>query len=302
MSIKSTAINTVVIYKFIQLLVREWKDNPAYELGIIDENGKTLKKARDLKTSEEKEAYTMFHRLVFNIKRLLSKVPGGSSKLGSFAAALWLLKESEELNEATMERIVQEFMEILEKEYPVIISEGKMEDLQETPLKKGEYKLKNAVLTDEGDALKKGEVLVANTDTRPDGKILGQFVYTLQTKKGRRQVSVSRDDLQESVSAAPANVAAAGGLAGSGHTEGDVVVVKRPTEPTKRFAGCDVFEVDGDTFSRCKDGKPHQKHWKSWVGDDESGKAIRDYATKNPNKSIIIQDKASKAMLYVRKK
>ena len=57
--------------RFLRLLTTPWKKTSAYELGIVDENGKKLKKPE---TSEEKSAYNVFHKLVYNLKRLLKKV------------------------------------------------------------------------------------------------------------------------------------------------------------------------------------------------------------------------------------
>ena len=89
----SRAFDTFVTYKIISQLVTDWEDMPAFELVIIDKNGKLLKKSSSLKTKEEKEAYTLFTRLIFNLKRLIQKMPGGSSKLASYAAGLFLIKE-----------------------------------------------------------------------------------------------------------------------------------------------------------------------------------------------------------------
>mgnify|MGYP007000237628 len=60
--------------------------------GIIDENGKRDRNVK-LDTDDKRSAYTPFVRLVANIKRLVAKLPGGGSKLGSFASALFLIKE-----------------------------------------------------------------------------------------------------------------------------------------------------------------------------------------------------------------
>ena len=77
-------------FRFLKMLVTPWDKMPAYELELIDDKGKVIKKP---KTNEEKSAYTVFHRLVFNIKRLLSKLPFGQTKLASYATALFLIKE-----------------------------------------------------------------------------------------------------------------------------------------------------------------------------------------------------------------
>jgi len=71
------------------MLVTPFKKFKAFELGIIDEKGKSLRKMKEVKGSERKH-YTMLHRFVFNLKRILQKV-GLGSRLGSFAVALALL-------------------------------------------------------------------------------------------------------------------------------------------------------------------------------------------------------------------
>ena len=99
----SRAFDTFITYKIISALVTDWEDMPAFEQGIIDEKGKLLKKTSQLKTTDEKEAYTLFHRLIFNLKRLIQRLPGGSSKLASYAAGLFLIKE-----EIDTERLLNE--------------------------------------------------------------------------------------------------------------------------------------------------------------------------------------------------
>jgi hypothetical protein len=93
----SGAVDLLITYRIVKLLVTPWEQQEAYKMGIIDKNGKTLKKAKDLSTAREKSAYTILHRFVFNLKRILQTV-GLKSKLSSFAVALaLLLKENKEL-------------------------------------------------------------------------------------------------------------------------------------------------------------------------------------------------------------
>ena len=87
------AIDLFVTYRFLKLLVTPWDKQEAYKLGIIDANGKALKKSKDLNTEAEREAFTLLHRLVFNCKRIMSKIPLVRTKLGTYATALFLLKE-----------------------------------------------------------------------------------------------------------------------------------------------------------------------------------------------------------------
>ena len=99
--------------RFLRLLTTQWKDTKAFELGIVDENGKKLKKPQG---SEEKGAYTAFHRLVYNIKRLLNKLPFGKTKLASYATALFLIKEHTKLADETIcERLeIEDYLELYE--------------------------------------------------------------------------------------------------------------------------------------------------------------------------------------------
>ena len=99
------ATDTVYTLRFLRLLTTAFEDTTAFKLGLIDDQGNKLKKPF---TEKEKSAYNMFHRLVFNIKKLLAKVPGGSSKLASYASALFLIKEHLNLSDKSLEKILRE--------------------------------------------------------------------------------------------------------------------------------------------------------------------------------------------------
>ena len=85
----SRAIDLIITYRVVKLLVTPFEKQPAFKAGIIDADGKVLRKFKTIKGSERKH-YTMLHRFVFNLKRILQKV-GLGSRLGSFAVALALL-------------------------------------------------------------------------------------------------------------------------------------------------------------------------------------------------------------------
>ena len=80
----SQAVDLYVLYQIIKRISTPFEDTDAFKLGLIDKNGKRLKKAG---TKEEKDAMTYFDRFVFNIKRVMNKV-GLDTKVGSYAAAL----------------------------------------------------------------------------------------------------------------------------------------------------------------------------------------------------------------------
>ena len=89
-------VDLFLIYSFIRRLATPFSEWKAYELGIIDEKGNLLKKRKELRMVKEREAFGLFDLLVLKLKRLLEKVPGGNTRIGSYAAALWLIKEHEQ--------------------------------------------------------------------------------------------------------------------------------------------------------------------------------------------------------------
>lgn len=117
----SRAFDYYISYKFIRELTRSWTQMDAYKLGIIDEKGNILKKSDELKTQDEKDAYTPFNRIVWNLKKMLEKL-GGKSKIVSYASAAWLLKENQELVEAELNPLLDELNE--EGETPVNTTSG----------------------------------------------------------------------------------------------------------------------------------------------------------------------------------
>lgn len=103
----SRAIDYYMSYRFIRELTKSWKQMEAYKLGIIDEKGNILKKSRELKSQDERDAYTPFNRMVWNLKKLLEKL-GGKSKIVSYSTAAWMLKENKELVQMEIEKILSE--------------------------------------------------------------------------------------------------------------------------------------------------------------------------------------------------
>lgn len=107
-------VNLFVLYKIIKELTTPFADSKAFELGVIDEKGKLLKSPS---TKKEKEAYSPFHRFIFNIKRILARV-GLESKMATFAAALFLLKEEncEEYTEGELLEKIYDEIKLLQND------------------------------------------------------------------------------------------------------------------------------------------------------------------------------------------
>lgn len=92
----SMIFDTLIAYKFIKIISTPWKDTEAYKLGILDENGKILKKRSSLTSQAEKSAYpSIFYTLCWNIKKILDRVPiiNLKSRPGALIASIMLLRE-----------------------------------------------------------------------------------------------------------------------------------------------------------------------------------------------------------------
>jgi len=119
----SAIIDNVLAFRILYMLVTPFEDTSAYKLGIIDKQGKALKKSKDLKTSAERDSYTNLDRLVFSLKKLLGKVPGGKSKLASFVAAYWLIKESYQKRTVIKEQELMSLIDLIEEKKLTLVEE-----------------------------------------------------------------------------------------------------------------------------------------------------------------------------------
>ena len=168
------AIDALIAFRLIKLLVTPFNKTKAYKLGIIDAKGKVLIKSKDidkLPTSNERlagrKAYTMLIRFVFNLKRLLSKV-GVRGPIGTATAAAIAFFKEEYGNNPEVEREV--YKHLKEQGFEFDISENYGE-----PLSEGTYKVKRDIYNLEGD-------IVINIDEQIDFKtvtdtILGYDVF-----------------------------------------------------------------------------------------------------------------------------
>ena len=109
--------NIYFVYQFLKKLVTPFEKTKAFELGIIDEKGKILKRRRDLEGDEEKSAYNLSDTLIWNIKKLMGKIPGGKSRIASYAAALYLIKEQQDGYKISEEELELQFFDQFERMY-----------------------------------------------------------------------------------------------------------------------------------------------------------------------------------------
>ena len=194
------AIDLFVTYRFIRLLTTPLNQSDAYKLGIIDEKGKRTDKK--LTTSQEKNAYTVLHKLVFNIKKIFEKVPGLRTKVGTYAAALFLLKDTFREHIEDPKVFEKEFLKYL-KENNIELDDSIVEEvtLDNGKLSKGIYVLTQDIVTgsedeDEIEALEGDEVEVFEDITAED-TILGVDVFPVIHRKTKQKIYVSAEDIKE---------------------------------------------------------------------------------------------------------
>jgi hypothetical protein len=110
----SQIVDNLIAYRVLTMLVKPFSETDAYKLGIIDNKGKNLIKPSSLSSDTQKNAYTFLHRLVFNMKKIINKLPGGESKLKSFISAYFLIREYYEKNDRSTSMMEQKFHRLLE--------------------------------------------------------------------------------------------------------------------------------------------------------------------------------------------
>lgn len=175
----SKLVDNLVAFKIIYMLVTPFEKTEAFKLGIVDKDGNALKKTKDLKTNKEREAYTQLDKLVFSLKRILGKLPGGKSQLASIVTAYWLIKESypkTSVKEAEFDNI----MNTLEDNHITLVEE----ELEvEKFLKMFEDGSAGAAIANvTGGAVSTNDVAVKLKKNKPVSGILGTPNYVARRK------------------------------------------------------------------------------------------------------------------------
>ena len=200
----SRGIDFLITYRVVKLLVTPFEKQEAFKFGIIDKDGNRIKNedgsVEVLRTPDEKGAYTILHKLIFNIKKLFAKVPGLRTKVGTYAAALFLLKDTFKEHVEDPDVFEKEFMKYLKEEgYELddsiseeVIGFGEI-------LPKGKYVLVNDILNKEEEELsaKKGDEVVAYDDEAPIDTVLGVEIFPVVHVKTQEKIYVSLEDIKD---------------------------------------------------------------------------------------------------------
>lgn len=177
--------------RFLRLLTMPWVKTAAFKAGVVDINGVTLKKAE---TPEEKKAYTIFHKLVFNIRRLLAKIPLGKTTIARYAAALYLIKEHTGISDKRLVKILKETNDIDLSEYTPELNEWYLSE--DGNIEKGNYTLvRDIALPKTGEILALKGSSVKILETQQHGSVLGHAVFEAKHQKTQQTIYITQEDI-----------------------------------------------------------------------------------------------------------
>lgn len=91
-------IDAFLVYSFIKRLVSPFEKWKAYREGVIDKNGNIIVPPSE-RTQKQKESLSYYDTMLLNLKKTLGAIPGGSTRIATYAAALWLIREPKPLSE-----------------------------------------------------------------------------------------------------------------------------------------------------------------------------------------------------------
>ena len=193
MSFLKKAGDLVYTFRFIRMLVMKWPEWDAYKEGIIDDNGKRVRSVK-IDSDAKRNAWTPFIRLCANIKRLISKIPGGGSRLGGFVSALFLIKENGNLKDKHIKKILESVdindLEFLSEENQWFIKEDGT--ISPGIYQVNEYKLLNN--TFEEMVFRKDKIRIKE-DASPVGQLFGIDVYLATHMRTNQPIYVTNREI-----------------------------------------------------------------------------------------------------------
>jgi len=192
----SRAADVFYAFRFLRLLTTPWDKTNAFRYGIIDANGKRIK-TKKIQFPHEKAVYTIFHKIVFNLKRLLNKVPAvGKTKLASYAAALFLIKENTNMSEKQIRKIMDQVELDLDWDN-LPIQENTWFQSIDGNLNPGVYTLVNDIASpDTGDMIAQSNTRIrVEETTEPSGEFLGCSFYKVLHQKTGQEIFIHNGDI-----------------------------------------------------------------------------------------------------------
>lgn len=187
----STITDTIYTYRFIKLLVTPFEETKAFKLGLIDKNGNRTNK--HINNMEERAALTPFHKLVFSIRKLMAVAPGGRSKLASYAAAWYLIKDNFKLKESSLQKIINKSGI---DDFGHLIEDVEWNKNDKGQLRRGSYRLMFERLDNTNyNKINKNEKVRVLEDTDPIGSIFGINIYEVTHINSNKRLYVTSGEL-----------------------------------------------------------------------------------------------------------
>tara|TARA_B100000609_G_scaffold8614_1_gene6627 strand:+ start:603 stop:1208 length:606 start_codon:yes stop_codon:yes gene_type:complete len=199
MGILKSAADFVYTIRFLKLLTTPFEKMGAYEIGLIDKDGNVDKKRKEeLKLTMDGRMdlsthWTSFVRLVVNIKRLMAKAPGGKSVVARYGAALFLIKESGNLNSKQIQKIHNETgIDILD----VLAEDTQWFMLNDKQLSPGVYRMKHDSMSCiYEETYKDDQIRILEEESKPVGEVLGLDVYSAIHLPTNKRMYVTTGDI-----------------------------------------------------------------------------------------------------------
>ena len=181
-------VDTVIVFRILKMMTRKWSEMDAFKFGLIDDNGKRIKTKKP-KTSEEKNSYTLLHRLVFNLKRVLELLPFGRTRLASYAASLALLKEHFEIDGKYLEESFYTYLKENDLVLDLLEGHDNMNNLQ----KGKEYELRQSVWNEEDCIGTRGDQVqvLGKTDN-----VMGVDIYRVYNRSQDQTMLITGHDVK----------------------------------------------------------------------------------------------------------
>ncbi|CAB5221481.1 hypothetical protein UFOVP245_166 [uncultured Caudovirales phage] len=114
-------IDTYMAFQIVKKLVTPFTDMPAYARGLIDDKGNFLRRRQEF-NAEDRKALGYVDVMVINLKKLIAKIPGGATRIGTIAAALMLLRSDPKLKKIKEDLDVNDIFE-MEQEFYALVEE-----------------------------------------------------------------------------------------------------------------------------------------------------------------------------------
>jgi hypothetical protein len=192
-SLASRAGDLFYTFRFIKLLVEPWEETDAFKLGIIDKDGKRIK-GKKIQSDEEKDAYSTFRKLVYNVKRVINLAPGGNTKIASYATALFLLKEHYGVSDKNVLKILKETG--LENS-DTLVEKNEWFLLDDDQLAPGVYRVRRENLLSESldDVVYEHDKVKIMNDSFPIGQVLGVNIYKGLHMRTNKDVYVTAGEI-----------------------------------------------------------------------------------------------------------